>query len=105
MGRGHDRPMDRLRRIRDEVVGLTRPTEGEPLALEEASGRWLSEAVRAVVAAPPATCSAMDGYAVRSADVPGPTRLALRDTVYAGDPAGAPLGPMQAERVLTGAVL
>ncbi len=99
------RDMERLRRIRDEVVGLLRPTGHERIALEEASGRWLSEPVHALLAAPPATCSAMDGYAVRSADVTGPARLSLRSTVYAGDPAGAPLGPMQAERVLTGAVL
>ncbi len=97
--------MERLRRIRDEVVGLVRPTPGELVALGDAAGRWLSEPVHAVIAAPPATCSAMDGYAVRSADVPGPARLRLRATVYAGDPAGAPLGPGEAERVLTGAVL
>jgi molybdopterin molybdotransferase len=97
--------MDRLRRILDETLGVLRPTEGESIALQEGAGRFLCEPVRARIAAPPATCSAMDGYAVRSADVPGPSTLKLRATIYAGDPAGAPLGPMEADRVLTGAVL
>lgn len=97
--------MDRLLRLRDELVRLVRPTEGEPLALEEAAGRRLSGPVHAVLAAPPATCSAMDGYAVRSRDVTGPTRLRLRATIYAGDPAGAPLEPAETDRVLTGAEL
>lgn len=97
--------MDRLRRIREEVVAAVRPVGDERVALEQAAGRWLSDPVRAAVAAPPATCSAMDGFAVRSADVPGPARLKLRATVFAGDAPAGELAPGQADRVLTGAVL
>jgi molybdopterin molybdotransferase len=97
--------MERLLRLRDGILALVRPVEGEPVALDEAAGRWLLEPVHAAVASPPSDCSAMDGYAVRSEEVRGPARLALRTTVFAGDALVAPLGPGQADRVLTGAVV
>lgn len=97
--------MDRLRRLRDEILGAIVPVADQALALQEADGRYLSEPVRAAAAFPPATCSAMDGYAVRVADVPGPARLRIRATLFAGDPPGPPLGIGEADRVLTGAVL
>lgn len=97
--------VNQLEQLRDEILGFVRPAGDEPVALADAAGRWLSEPAHAVLAAPPATCSAMDGYAVRSADVPGPTTLKLRATTFAGDPSGPPLGAGEADRVLTGAVL
>jgi molybdopterin molybdotransferase len=97
--------MDRLRRIREDVIAAVRPVGDERLPLEQAAGRWLAGPVCATISAPPATCSAMDGYAIRSADVPGPARLELRRTVYAGDPPGPPLAPGTADRVFTGGVL
>lgn len=44
------------------------PTETETIALKEALGRILAENLSADRAQPPFNASAMDGYAVRSAD-------------------------------------
>ncbi|HEX9240960.1 MAG TPA: gephyrin-like molybdotransferase Glp, partial [Anaeromyxobacter sp.] len=56
------------------------------------------------VDAPPHTCSAMDGYAVRAADVAAPCALEVVATIYAGA-APAPLPPGQAARIFTGATV
>ena len=54
--------------------------------------------------------SPLDGYALRSADLAGadrdhPAVLEVVDTVYAGDEARIPVGPGQAVRIMTGAML
>ena len=97
--------MDRLRRIREDVIAAVGRVGEERLPLEEAAGRWLSRPVLAAISAPPAACSAMDGYAIRSVDVPGQARLELRRTIFAGDPPGPPLAPGTTDRVFTGGVL
>jgi len=96
--------MDRLLRIRDAVVAAVAPLSPEEVATAEAGGRVLAEAARACRPAPPTTCSAMDGYAVRAADVRGPCGLPLRGAVYAGDTPG-PLEPGTAARIFTGATV
>jgi molybdopterin molybdotransferase len=97
--------MDRLLTIRDAVVAAMQPVGSEDVETELALGRYLAEPVRAVIAAPPRTCSAMDGYAVRAADVSGPAVLPVRQTIYAGDVPAVPLGPGEAARIFTGAPL
>lgn len=81
---------------------------GEPrvqrLALDGASGRVLADDVRTQLDQPPFDNSAMDGYAVRSADlVDLPVTLEVVDTSAAGHPATRTVGPGQAARILTGA--
>jgi len=49
--------------------------------------------------------SAMDGFAVRSADCTGPVRLRVTGYLPAGGLAPGPLGPGQAVRIMTGAPL
>ena len=44
---------------------------GEVVGVDEAAGRVLAEDARAAVDLPPFPSSAMDGYAIRIADVPG----------------------------------
>ena len=78
-----------------------RPIETVPLAL--AVGRALAEDARAAVDLPPFASSAMDGYAVRSADAPG--RLAVVDESAAGRPATRTLGTGEAIAIATGAVV
>ncbi len=97
--------MARLESIREQVLaGVSRlPDEEVPLA--RAAGRWLAEPVRARLAAPPHTCSAMDGYAVRAADLARPAALPVAQVVYAGQQPGRPLEPGQAARLYTGATL
>jgi molybdopterin molybdotransferase len=97
--------MDKLERIRLAVMAGVAPLPAEPVPLASADGRWLRRAVTAVRAAPPETCSAMDGYAVRSADVRGPVRLSVVRALYAGDAPGAPIAPGEAARIFTGAPL
>ncbi len=97
--------MDKLERIRHRVLDSLDPLESERVPLAEAAGRYLAEAVRAIRAAPPYTCSAMDGYALRAADARGPVSLSVGFTVYAGDTPDRPLRPGEAARIFTGAPL
>jgi molybdopterin molybdotransferase len=97
--------VDRLEPHRRKVIEAIKPLESEPITLSRAGGRVLSRAATARRAAPPFTCSAMDGYAVRHAEVTGPTELALRQVLYAGDSPGPAIGPGEAARIFTGAPL
>ncbi len=78
----------------------------EIVALGEAVGRVLAREILAPIDLPPFTNSAVDGYAVRHADLAasGPTELPLQGKAFAGQ-AGAFLPPGVACRVFTGAVL
>jgi molybdopterin molybdotransferase len=95
---------DRLQAIRDSVLRDLRPVEVEDVPAPDAAGRILAAPVVARTAAPPFDCSAMDGYAVRAADVAGPVLLPVVATVFAGD-VPAPLPPGAAARIYTGATL
>ena len=77
------------------------PAENVPIA--EAGGRVSSQDVRARVDLPPFASSAMDGFAVRAADLPGSLRIAGESA--AGRPFGGQLGPGSAVAISTGAVV
>ncbi len=78
-----------------------RQTESVPTL--EALGRVLAEDVHSLVDVPPADNSAMDGYAVRAADVPAAgTLLPVSQRIPAGV-VGAPLAAGTAARIFTGA--
>src|SRR5438309_5302130 len=80
------------------------PAEATPLS--EAHGRVLAADVAALRAQPPADVSAMDGYAVRAADVAAvPARLKVVGEVAAGHPFSGSIGPRQAARIFTGGIL
>jgi molybdopterin molybdotransferase len=80
----------------------TLPAEEAPLG--EAAGRVLAEPVRADMDMPPFDRAAMDGYALRSADVAArPATLALVGRVRAGEMPSASLGPGEAVSIMTGA--
>ena len=81
------------------------PLPGETVPLAQAAGRFLAGPVLARLPAPPHTCSAMDGYAVRAADVGGEVSVRVTQTLYAGDLPGPALGAGEAARVFTGAPL
>ena len=71
--------------------------------LTAALGRVLAAAQRSTVAAPPLDNSAMDGYALRVADLPVPgTCLPVVQRIPAGT-VGTPLQPGTAARIFTGA--
>lgn len=78
----------------------------EQVALSEAVGRVLAEDVAARRTQPPFAVSAMDGYAVRAADVTAvPTRLRVVGAVPAGQAFAGTIGPGEAARIFTGAPL
>ena len=80
------------------------PSENVPLA--EAHGRVLAADLAALRTQPPADVSAMDGYAVRAADVAtAPARLKLIGEVAAGHPFDRPVGAGEAARIFTGGVV
>jgi molybdopterin molybdotransferase len=80
------------------------PSEVSPLA--QAHGRVLTEDIAALCTQPPADVSAMDGYAVRAADVASvPARLRLVGEVAAGHPFRGSVGAGEAARIFTGGVL
>ncbi|MBV9522734.1 MAG: molybdopterin molybdotransferase MoeA, partial [Alphaproteobacteria bacterium] len=80
------------------------PLAAEQVALPEALGRVLAEDVAARRTQPPFAVSAMDGYAVRSADVAQPpAQLRIVATVPAGQAFAGTLGPGEAVRIFTGA--
>ncbi len=93
-------PRDALGR----VLAATPVLEDEDVSLAEAVGRVLAEDLAADVDLPPFTRSAMDGFAVRAADVAGPpVELAVVDEILAGDVPHRPLATGQATRIMTGA--
>lgn len=85
------------------VLGRVSPLPAEPVPLAAASGRVLAEPARAAVDLPPFPSSAMDGYAVRVADAPGP--LPVRFRIAAGLPSPVPLEPGTAMAIATGGVV
>jgi len=95
---------------RDHVLGRCAPRGPAPVGLDDALGCVLAGPVVAAEAVPPWDNSAMDGYALRAADVVAATAdhpIALRvvDTVAAGTAATIAVGPGDAVRIMTGAPL
>ncbi|WP_461174491.1 molybdopterin molybdotransferase MoeA [Arthrobacter sp. Z1-9] len=81
------------------------PERAELLPLHQALGRGLVSAVRAPISLPPFANSQMDGYAIRSIDVPdGGAELRVMPPVPAGA-SPAPLQPGMAAPIMTGAML
>jgi molybdopterin molybdotransferase len=78
----------------------------EMVPLNAALGRVLAEDLAALRTQPPDAVSAMDGYAVRAADVANaPATLTVIGEVAAGHPFAGAIGPGQAARIFTGGVL
>jgi molybdopterin molybdotransferase len=85
------------------VLARALPPAGGEVPVWEASGRVTLEPVRAVVDLPPFASSAMDGFAVRAADLPG--TLPVVEQIAAGRPAPRPLRPGEAMAISTGGVV
>jgi molybdopterin molybdotransferase len=92
-----------LQQAQSLVFARARPLPPEPVALERAAGRVLAEPARAAVDLPPFRSSAMDGYAIRSADTPGTLPVVFR--IAAGAPAPRPLEAGEAMGIATGGVV
>jgi molybdopterin molybdotransferase len=82
------------------VLAHALPLGAEDVALENAAGRVLAEDALAAVDLPPFPSSAMDGYAVRAADLPA--TLPVAERIAAGRPAARALTPGEAFAIATG---
>src|SRR5262245_16570191 len=93
---------DALERVLAGAAPL--PAQAAPLAA--AHGRVAAAHAPARRTQPPAAVSAMDGYAVRAADVAVvPRKLKLVGEVAAGHPFEGTVGAGEAARIFTGGVL
>jgi len=80
------------------------PTQSESVALRQLAGRVLAQDVHASLDMPSADNSAMDGYAVRIADLRAGDALIVSQTVYAGE-APSRLEQDTVARVFTGSLV
>jgi molybdopterin molybdotransferase len=96
-------PVDEVERIIRERV--TPVAEVEAVPLQTANGRAIAHDVVAPIDLPPFDNSAVDGYAVRHADLQAKaeTRLTVVERVTAGRAAARALAPATAVRIFTGA--
>jgi molybdopterin molybdotransferase len=90
------------------VLDQSAPLPPETLSTREALGRVLAEPVLSGRTLPPSDVSAMDGYALRAADVSAavpaaPVELRVGGEIPAGAAPGGRLGSGEAARILTGA--
>jgi molybdopterin molybdotransferase len=97
-----------LQTAQDRILAALPPVSSECVPLEQAAARVLATAVPAAVDLPMFDNSAMDGYAVRAADVAGaaaatPVRLQLRARISAGERFAGELRAGECVRVFTGA--
>lgn len=96
-----------LEQYRAELLALVEPDgRAASVPLAEAHGRVLARPVASPVGIPGFDNSAMDGYAVRFADLdPVPRRLRVVGDVPAGSAADPAAGPGECVRIMTGAPL
>ncbi len=105
---GHNAAAIPLEKALELVLAAVRPVqETQQLALMAALGRTLAESVRSRIDVPGHTNSAMDGYALRHADLPASGQVSLRvaGESFAGRPYGRTLNPGECVRIMTGAVV
>jgi molybdopterin molybdotransferase len=86
------------------VLERTNPLGAESITLDDSLGRVLAETVASDVDMPPFDRSAMDGFALRSADVKAvPATLRVVGQVRAGESKALAVGPGEAVQIMTGA--
>lgn len=90
-----------LRRV---LAGIDQPVAAEDVGVRDGAGRTLARDVAALRTQPPFAASAMDGYAVRSADLgAAPADLAVIGRSVAGAGFAGVVGAGGAVRIFTGA--
>jgi molybdopterin molybdotransferase len=87
----------------ERLIALGAPLAAETVPLAAAAGRFLAADVVAQLTQPPADMSAMDGYALRFADLGGPLRIVGESA--AGRPFAGAVQQGEAARIFTGALL
>lgn len=92
----------------ERILAALEPVGTEIVPLPALAGRILAEEIISPIDHPPWDNSAMDGYAVRAADIQGagadfPVTLHVVDDIPAGSFPSLPIGPGEASRIMTGA--
>ncbi len=85
------------------LFALAQPVAAEEVPIAVAHGRWAAADVRAFRTQPASNLSAMDGYAIRFDDLPGPWTLIGESA--AGQPYPGDVAAGQAVRIFTGAAM
>ena len=92
----------------EKIRSATRPVaEVETIPIMEALDRVLASEARSEINVPGHANSAMDGYAVRSQDLPydSPKTFTLIGSSFAGHPYGGTVGTRECVRIMTGGVM
>lgn len=99
-------PMLGVDRALQAVMDATPVLGPEEISLEQAGGRWLAGELVSSADMPPFDRTAMDGFAVRSTDVAEPpVELEIVEEIPAGRDPSVTVGPGQASRIMTGAMI
>ncbi|MFL5322596.1 MAG: gephyrin-like molybdotransferase Glp [Myxococcaceae bacterium] len=99
-----DNPLLPMDEALARILAATRVLDSDEALVADAIGRTLADDVAALRTLPPWDNSAMDGYAVRTADLKAvPTKLRVVETIFAGQLPKKTLGPGEAARIMTGA--
>lgn len=96
-------PLVPVAEAQSRLLALADPIGVERVPLAVAAGRWTAEDVAALRTQPAADLSAMDGYAIRYADLPGPWHVVGESA--AGRPLDRSLDAGEAARIFTGAAM
>ncbi len=108
---GHDPEALRVHEVQALLARLCAPAviaDSETVALGDALGRVLAEDVVSPLSVPPHDNSAMDGFAFDGALLDGGNaelRLRIAGTAFAGAPWRPAIGPVDAVRIMTGAMM
>lgn len=93
-----------VKEARKRILATAKPLENELVSLAKAGDRVLAEDLTASRDQPPFSASAMDGYAVRHADIATlPCRLTIVGEAAAGHAFGGSIGAGECVRIFTGA--
>ncbi len=92
----------------EKILAEVHPLGKESVSISNAAGRVIAEDIKAARSNPPWDNSAMDGYALRAADITeaseeSPVRLRVLYDLPAGGVPGAAIGDGEAVRIMTGA--
>jgi molybdopterin molybdotransferase len=102
----HPPPMIPVSEARQFLLSACGALTPRQVAVSDALGHVLAEAIRAAEAVPPFANSSMDGYAVRAADTAHPpARLRVVGTLLAGDNTKTFVSSGKSVRIMTGAPL
>ena len=105
---GYDPQALSARHVNDFLAQLVQPVrEQETVALMQAHGRILAQDVVSPISVPPHDNSAMDGYALRGAELFGdrPTPLTVVGTAFAGSAWQGTVHAGECVRIMTGAIM